>query len=132
MADQRPPQTVKKSKGFLNRMKKVFRPGSQSTPPADLAPTTNNLTLEEAEKLRARYTHFRILVIGRANAGKTTVLKRVCNTNEDPVYKKVRYQLHLKPCSYRPYIDRSVRPRRYDLTHSSGQVADSGAVARSP
>ena len=35
--------------------------------------------------LRAKYTHFRILVIGRANAGKTTLLQRVCNTTEDPV-----------------------------------------------
>ena len=33
---------------------------------------------------RKNYTHFRILVIGRANAGKTTLLKRVCNTTEDP------------------------------------------------
>ncbi|KAG6914507.1 hypothetical protein DXG01_016856, partial [Tephrocybe rancida] len=33
-----------------------------------------------ASKLRDKYTHFRILVIGRANAGKTTLLKRVCNT----------------------------------------------------
>ena len=35
-------------------------------------------------KLRAKFTHFRILVIGRANAGKTTLLQRVCNTTEDP------------------------------------------------
>ena len=35
-------------------------------------------------ELREKYTHFRILVIGRANAGKTTLLKRVCNTTEDP------------------------------------------------
>ena len=34
--------------------------------------------------LRATYTRFRILVIGRANAGKTTLLQRVCNTTEDP------------------------------------------------
>ena len=34
--------------------------------------------------LRAKYKHFRILVIGRANAGKTTLLQRVCNTTEDP------------------------------------------------
>ncbi|KAG2337644.1 hypothetical protein BDR05DRAFT_841150, partial [Suillus weaverae] len=27
---------------------------------------------------------FRILVIGRANAGKTTILQRVCNTRENP------------------------------------------------
>ena len=34
--------------------------------------------------LQEKYTHFRILVIGRANAGKTTLLQRVCNTAEDP------------------------------------------------
>ncbi|KAG6914450.1 hypothetical protein DXG01_017183, partial [Tephrocybe rancida] len=39
---------------------------------------------EAASKLRDKYTHFRILVIGRANAGKTTLLKRVCNTTEEP------------------------------------------------
>ncbi|KAG6906528.1 hypothetical protein DXG01_013461 [Tephrocybe rancida] len=37
-----------------------------------------------ASKLRDKYTRFRILVIGRANAGKTTLLKRVCNTTEEP------------------------------------------------
>ncbi|KAG6899909.1 hypothetical protein C0993_005488 [Termitomyces sp. T159_Od127] len=37
-----------------------------------------------ASELRKQYTRFRILVIGRANAGKTTILKRVCNTTEDP------------------------------------------------
>ena len=101
MADQRPPQTAKESKRFLNRLKKVFGRGSQSTPPTvaappvvavppvDLAPTVST-NPEEAAKLRAKYTHFRILVIGRANAGKTTLLKRVCNTKEDPVYSKVR------------------------------------------
>ena len=34
--------------------------------------------------LRAKYKRFRILVIGRANAGKTTLLQKVCNTTEDP------------------------------------------------
>ena len=34
--------------------------------------------------LRMTYTRFRVLVIGRANAGKTTLLQRVCNTTEDP------------------------------------------------
>ena len=27
---------------------------------------------------------FRVLVIGRANAGKTTILQKVCNTTEQP------------------------------------------------
>jgi GTPase SAR1 family protein len=89
MADRHPPQIVK-SKGFLSSLKKVFRTGSPNLPPADLASTTT-----EAAKLRAKYTHFRILVIGRANAGKTTLLKQVCNSKEDPVYREVRSQLRL-------------------------------------
>ena len=39
---------------------------------------------ETDQKLRKKYRHFRILVIGWANAGKTTLLKRVCNTTEEP------------------------------------------------
>ena len=49
---------------------------------------------------RQKYSHFCILVIGRANAGKTTLLKRVCNTTEDPcIYNEVvmcRLRLGLK------------------------------------
>ena len=45
-----------------------------------------------------RIDRFRILVIGRANAGKTTLLQRVCNTMELPeIYnskgKKVHYSI---------------------------------------
>ena len=36
-----------------------------------------------AQNLRNR-TRFRVLIIGRANAGKTTILQRVCNTTEQP------------------------------------------------
>ena len=140
MADQRSPQTAKESKGFRNRLKKIFGRGLQGTlpdapsavvaspptvavppagplSPAELAPTVSTITTdpEEAAKLRAKYTHFRILVIGRANAGKTTLLKRVCNTKEDPVYSKVRYQLRLILRSYRPFIDRLTRPPRCQL-----------------
>ncbi|TFK59657.1 hypothetical protein BDN72DRAFT_851139 [Pluteus cervinus] len=39
--------------------------------------------ISAAFELRKKYKHFRVLVIGRANAGKTTLLKRVCNTTED-------------------------------------------------
>ncbi|KAG6914959.1 hypothetical protein DXG01_014242 [Tephrocybe rancida] len=52
-----------------------------------LAPCTSSTTMSDiaaVSKLRNKYTHFRILVIGRANAGKTTLLKRVCNTTEEP------------------------------------------------
>ncbi|KAG6805023.1 hypothetical protein H0H92_001094, partial [Tricholoma furcatifolium] len=87
---------------LAKRFKKLIKFGSKSTPqsrsnsppvtssndpalPIDPAP----ISVKEAAKLRARYTHFRILVIGRANAGKTTLLKRVCNTDEDPVYNTI-------------------------------------------
>ncbi|KAJ7931842.1 hypothetical protein B0H13DRAFT_2523333, partial [Mycena leptocephala] len=40
--------------------------------------------LDATIDLRSKCTHFRILIIGRANAGKTTLLKKVCNSIEDP------------------------------------------------
>jgi cytidylate kinase len=42
-------------------------------------------TVKRDEKLRKRFKCFRILILGRANAGKTTILQKVCNTNEQPV-----------------------------------------------
>ncbi|KAF8344643.1 hypothetical protein F5887DRAFT_1283135 [Amanita rubescens] len=49
------------------------------------APNAKSLSMSDADKrgvetLRKRYLcpHFRILVIGRANAGKTTILEKVC------------------------------------------------------
>ena len=38
----------------------------------------------ENENLRVRFRQFRILIIGRANAGKTTILKKICDSTEDP------------------------------------------------
>ena len=49
-----------------------------------------------------RIGRFRILVIGRSNAGKTTILQRVCNTTELPEIfnangEKVKYLLTRNP-----------------------------------
>ncbi|KAJ8579690.1 hypothetical protein M405DRAFT_835513 [Rhizopogon salebrosus TDB-379] len=38
-----------------------------------------------AQEVRDRFTRFRILVVGRANSGKTTLLQKVCNTTEKPL-----------------------------------------------
>ncbi|KAJ8581803.1 hypothetical protein M405DRAFT_831779 [Rhizopogon salebrosus TDB-379] len=38
-----------------------------------------------AQDVRKKFTRFRILVVGRANAGKTTLLQKVCNTTEKPL-----------------------------------------------
>ncbi|KZP26972.1 hypothetical protein FIBSPDRAFT_328097 [Athelia psychrophila] len=35
--------------------------------------------------IRDKCPHFRILVMGKSNAGKTTILKKVCNTVDDPI-----------------------------------------------
>ncbi|KAJ7241763.1 hypothetical protein C8J57DRAFT_72763 [Mycena rebaudengoi] len=43
------------------------------------------LDINKAIDLRSQCKHFRILVIGRANAGKTTLLKKVCNSIENPM-----------------------------------------------
>ncbi|KAJ8586809.1 hypothetical protein M405DRAFT_935146, partial [Rhizopogon salebrosus TDB-379] len=37
-----------------------------------------------AQDVREKFRRFRILVMGRANAGKTTLLQKVCNTAEKP------------------------------------------------
>ena len=37
-----------------------------------------------AQNLRRVAKRFRVLIIGRASAGKTTILQRVCNTTEQP------------------------------------------------
>ena len=39
---------------------------------------------KRAEKIREKAGRFRILIIGRANAGKTTILQKVCNSTEGP------------------------------------------------
>ncbi|KAG2049901.1 hypothetical protein BDR06DRAFT_1011681 [Suillus hirtellus] len=38
----------------------------------------------DPSRIREKIGRFRILIIGRANAGKTTVLQRVCNTRDNP------------------------------------------------
>jgi GTP-binding protein EngB required for normal cell division len=106
MAEDRQ-QTSKESKGIFNRLKKAIR-------------LRFNPKEAQAAKLRAKYTRFRILVIGRANAGKTTLLKRVCNTTEEPsIYNKeknlVSYRLIVISRSHRFFINSSNQPQRCRL-----------------
>jgi GTP-binding protein EngB required for normal cell division len=42
-------------------------------------------TVERNKELREKFKCFRILILGRANAGKTTILQKVCNTDEEPM-----------------------------------------------
>jgi GTPase Era involved in 16S rRNA processing len=43
--------------------------------------------MEKAIKIRKKCKRFRILIIGRSNAGKTTILKKVCNSINEPMIK---------------------------------------------
>ena len=61
---------------YISSMVTDFSPGADDMVHMDPA--------ETGRKHFARIGHFRILVIGRANAGKTTLLQRVCNTTELP------------------------------------------------
>ncbi|KAG1801264.1 GTP-binding protein [Suillus variegatus] len=60
-------------------------------------------------KIREKIGRFRILVIGRANAGKTTILQRVCNTRDNPkIYNNAGKQVGiilLLTCSQRGLHD---------------------------
>ena len=38
----------------------------------------------EIKEIKEKFGRFRIVVIGRANAGKTTILKQICNSTENP------------------------------------------------
>jgi 50S ribosomal subunit-associated GTPase HflX len=39
---------------------------------------------ERTQELRKKAHRFRILIVGRANAGKTTILQKICKTDEKP------------------------------------------------
>ena len=47
--------------------------------------------MSTAQTQRIPYLRFRVLVLGRANAGKTSILQRVCDTTESPtIYRWVK------------------------------------------
>ncbi|KII91619.1 hypothetical protein PLICRDRAFT_89891 [Plicaturopsis crispa FD-325 SS-3] len=58
--------------------------------------------LVDAAKLREECPRFRILIVGRANAGKTTICQKMCNTTELPVVRnKDGDVIHIDPSGER-------------------------------
>jgi len=70
--------------------------------------------------VRQKYTYFQILVIDQANAGKTTLLKQVCNTTDDPhIYNEGKNLVHFfiqfskRHCSHIPWQTSWSWPQRW-------------------
>jgi GTPase SAR1 family protein len=69
-------------------------------------PTIDTKAKEERRaKLAQKAGRFRILIVGRANAGKTTILKKICNTTEDPEIHD-RYGRKVIHDLYKEWFDR--------------------------
>ncbi|KAF8152438.1 hypothetical protein B0H34DRAFT_664019 [Crassisporium funariophilum] len=85
---------------------------SHSTPqsPSNLPSTVPVLATDR--NLLDIYTRFRILVIGRANAGKTTLLNRVCNTTEEPSIYDEDKNLVSRPLILEPTSERGIHDVR--------------------
>ncbi|KAN0131046.1 hypothetical protein V8E53_011179 [Lactarius tabidus] len=67
---------------------------SRATPPQSCA--TPPLTPPQSHP-RIPAIQFRVLVIGRANAGKTSILQRVCETTESPTIYRGNEEVTLNP-----------------------------------
>jgi len=72
--------------------------------------------------LRERYEcpHFRILVIGRANAGKTTILEKVCGVakgTEPIIYGKDGELLQKSVIHLMPSIERGLHDIEHQITY---------------
>ncbi|KAH8991740.1 hypothetical protein EDB86DRAFT_2830656 [Lactarius hatsudake] len=59
-------------------------------------PTFSNFVIQQ-HRHRLPAVRFRVLIIGRANAGKTSILQRICETTESPVIYRGREEVRLDP-----------------------------------
>ncbi|KDQ06307.1 hypothetical protein BOTBODRAFT_39689 [Botryobasidium botryosum FD-172 SS1] len=67
-----------------------------------------------------RPTRFRVLIIGRANAGKTTILRAVCGVNEEPnVYDGKGRKIGSVRAAYHSIRDKMSGTSRAILTPSA-------------
>ena len=51
---------------------------------SNTTPSNVNRNEDRAAELRKKAGRSRILIIGRANSGKTTILQKICKTDENP------------------------------------------------
>ena len=73
----------------------------------------------QQNQFRAPNVKFRVLIIGRANAGKTSILQRVCDTTESPkIYRldQSGQRSEVRSRSWWHWHPQSHRPVRFNLT----------------
>ena len=69
--------------------KTFARKGTKRTQPPSLSPSLSSPSHASSRRIPDTSLRFRVLVIGRANAGKTSILQRVCDTTESPkIYRR--------------------------------------------
>ncbi|KZP15907.1 hypothetical protein FIBSPDRAFT_958425 [Athelia psychrophila] len=88
----------------------VQAPFAQAGSASQSAPALPQEDDEDSRELRERCPRFRTLIIGRANAGKTTILQKVCGTTKKPVVydaqgEKIKTRRYLMPSSDRGLHD---------------------------
>ncbi|KAL4064138.1 hypothetical protein V8B97DRAFT_1904402 [Scleroderma yunnanense] len=71
-------------RAFTSRVETGFRTDPAKDAPSNSTGSIPRIDPAVARKHFNRIGRFRILVIGRSNAGKTTLLQRICNTTELP------------------------------------------------
>ena len=71
-----------RTRGLLDRANANHRLTHRSTTLAFPTPSHRYLPYKALDEFRI--LQFRVLVMGRANAGKTLILQRVCDTTESP------------------------------------------------
>ena len=58
---------------------------------------------QKIEPVRSEKVQFRVLIIGKANAGKTSILQRVCDTTDSPEIYTLDSSGNRKQVCSRPY-----------------------------
>ncbi|KAN0131255.1 hypothetical protein V8E53_010959 [Lactarius tabidus] len=72
-------------------------PRSRTTPPQSCITPSQSRVIPPQGRPQIQKIRFRVLVIGRANAGKTSILQRVCETTESPTIYRGNNEVTLNP-----------------------------------
>ena len=96
------------------------------TPEGRIGETSEETVYLDPAKVRGHFDRigrFRVLVVGRSNAGKTTLLQRVCNTTELPeIYDSNGEKVNTPTCAQPRYRSLTRHNSQLDLTLVQGSL----------